>query len=67
MAFSMVCRPARESFRQSMAGRPSAEIAALFKVAPTYVNLIRKRGRDKLTRIVRELDTLDGGADQDGE
>ena len=54
-------------FEQSLTGRSSAEVAALFKVAPTYVNLIRKRGRDKLARIVRELDALDGGADQDGK
>jgi RNA polymerase sigma factor (sigma-70 family) len=51
-------------FEQALTGRPSAEIAALFKVTPTYVNLIRKRGRDKLARIVRELDALDGGAEQ---
>jgi len=51
-------------FEQAMTGRSSAEIAALFKVAPTYVNLIRKRGRDKLARIVRELDAQDGGATQ---
>ena len=54
-------------FELSMSGRPSAEVAALFKVAPTYVNLIRKRGRDKLARIVRELDEQDGGAPQDGK
>ena len=52
-------------FEQSLTERPSAEIAALFKVAPTYVNLIRKRGRDKLARIVRELDARDGGATHD--
>ena len=50
-------------FEQSMSGRPSAEIAALFEVSPTYVNLIRKRGKDKLARIVHELDARDGGAD----
>ena len=50
-------------FEQSMSGRPSTEIAALFDVSPTYVNLIRKRGKDKLARIVHELDARDGGAD----
>ena len=52
-------------FEQSMSGRLSSEIAALFEVSPTYVNLIRKRGKDKLARIVRELDAQDGGATQD--
>ena len=53
-------------FEQSMSGRSSAEIAALFKVSPTYVNLIKKRGRDKLARIIGELDVLDGGSSSDG-
>lgn len=52
-------------FEQSLSGRPAAEVAALFEVSPTYVNLIKKRGRDKLARIIRELDALDGGADGD--
>lgn len=52
-------------FEQTLGGRPAAEIAALFDVSPTYVNLIKKRGRDKLTRIIRDLDALDGGADGD--
>ena len=52
-------------FEQTMSGRSSAEIAALFEVSPTYVNLIRKRGKDKLARIVSELDALDGGSSSD--
>lgn len=52
-------------FEQTAAGRPAAEVAALFGVSPTYVNLIKKRGRDKLARIVRGLDALDGGTDGD--
>ena len=53
-------------FEQAMSGRPSAEVAALFGVSPAYVNLVRKRGRDKLARIVREFDAQDGGADANG-
>ena len=52
-------------FEQALAGRSSAEIAALFKVSPTYVNLIRMRGRGKMARIIRELDALDGGGSED--
>lgn len=52
-------------FEQSTGGRPTAEIAALFDVTPAYVNLIKKRGRDKLARIIRKFDALDGGSGSD--
>ena len=52
-------------FEQAMAGRPAPEVAELFGVTPTYVNLIKKRGRDKLARIIREFDALDGGSASD--
>ena len=52
-------------FEQTLAGRPAAEIAALFKVSPTYVNLIKMRGRRKMARIIREFDALDGGGSGD--